>query len=273
MPAESKDFPHPAGSDASAAGAPSALDAAPSPELLGALGRLVRGLSVLFWALPISLVVCVQCAKGDWFRQLGVIPPVLATGLLYYGLNLCGHFQMQERVWSAALGRVKLVALFNLGLSPFLYWWSRIPSQPFFAAVAQVLMISGILFLIALNPMLVRLTSMLPDETLRLETRFFATLNRGILVGTLVAVGGYFGLIHIDPALPDRLLGLVLQVSRLPAQANALLYVFERAGPWVFLFFVLLPLAMTMALVWKIKEVILASVFGPERMAADGRRI
>jgi len=30
---------------------------------------------------------------------------------------------------------------------------------------------------------------------------------------------------------------------------------------------------MTMALVWKIKEVFLASVFGPERLAADGRRI
>ena len=30
------------------------------------------------------------------------------------------------------------------------------------------------------------------------------------------------------------------------------------------LFLVLLPLAMTMALIWKIKEVILSSVFGPE---------
>jgi hypothetical protein len=33
-------------------------------------------------------------------------------------------------------------------------------------------------------------------------------------------------------------------------------------GLWVLLFLVLLPLAVTMALIWKIKQVILDSVFG-----------
>jgi hypothetical protein len=36
----------------------------------------------------------------------------------------------------------------------------------------------------------------------------------------------------------------------------------DRAGIWLVIFVVLFPLAMTMALIWKIKEVILASVFG-----------
>jgi hypothetical protein len=236
----------------------------PNPELLSSLGRLVRGLSVLFWGLPLGLIVCVQSARGDWFRPLGVVPAVLVAGLLCYGLSLLESFQQQERIWIAALDRARAVALFNLGCSPFLYWWSRVPSHPFLTTVVQCLMISGVAFLILINPLLVRLTSMLPDETLRLETRFFTLLNRYILIAILCVLSAYFIMVHVEPGLPDRLLSWLLRISPLPPRANALLYVVDRAGPWIVLFFILLPLAMTMALLWKIKEVILASVFGPD---------
>jgi hypothetical protein len=232
--------------------------------LLGTLGRLARGLSVLFWGLPIALVACVQSAKGDWFRPLGVLPPIVSTGLLFYGLTLLGSFQKQERVWHAALERVKFVALLNLGMSPFLYWWNRIPSNPFFGAVVEILMVSSLLFLVLLNPMMVRLTSMLPDETLRIETRMFGMVNRYMLLALTLVVSAYFIMVHIDPGLPDRFIGWLLKISPLPAQANVVFYFLDRAGIWIVLFLILLPLAMTMALLWKIKEVILASVFGPE---------
>jgi len=239
-------------------------DPPPTPELLGTLGRLARGLSVLFWGLPIALVVCVQSAKGDWFRPLGVVPPLVATSLLFYGLNLLGVFQPQERVWRAALERVKIFALINAGASPFLYWWNRVPSQPFLNAVIELLMLSGLIFLLLLNPMLVRLTSMLPDETLRMETRLFTTLNRNILLGVLLLMVAYLVAIHIDPSLPDQFIGWLLKVSPLPHQLNTFLYFVDRAGHWLVLFVVLFPLAMTMALIWKIKEVILSSVFGQD---------
>jgi hypothetical protein len=236
----------------------------PAPELLGALGRLARGLSVLFWGLPVALVVCVQSAKGDWFRPLGVVPPLLATALLCYGLNLLGAFQPQERVWRAALERVKILALINAGASPFLYWWNRVPSHPFLTTVIELLMLSGLIFLLFLNPMLVRLTSMLPDETLRAETRLFTTLNRNILLGVLLLLTAYLAAIHLDPSLPDRIMGWLLIVSPWPRQTNSVLYFVGRAGHWLLLFVVLFPLAMTMALIWKIKEVILCSVFGQD---------
>jgi hypothetical protein len=239
-------------------------ESAPTPELLGALGRLARGLSLLFWGLPIALVVCVQSAKGDWFRPLGVIPPLIATGLLFYGLNLLGGFQPQERVWRASLERVKVLALINAGASPFLYWWNRIPSHPFLSTVIELLMLSGLFFLLMLNPMLVRLTSMLPDETLRMETRLFTQLNRGILLGVLLLMTTYIVAIHINPGLPDQFIGWLLKVLPLSRQLNMILYFVDRAGVWLVLFVVLFPLAMTMALIWKIKEVILASVFGQD---------
>jgi hypothetical protein len=108
---------------------------------------------------------------------------------------------------------------------------------------------SGLLFLFSLNPLLVRLTAMLPDETLRLETKFFATVNRCLVLATVLVLLLYL------------LLG---RMQALPHQLNELLNLLDRIGLWLILFLVLLPVAMTMALIWKVKEVILASVFGGE---------
>ena len=224
---------------------------APNPELLRSLGRLVRGLSALFWGLPLTLVVCLQTAKSDWLRPVGVFPPMIATGLLLYGLVRLGHFQKQERIWHIALDRAKIFGVINVGLSPFLYWWNKLPAHPFYSAIIYVMMFTGIMFLFAVNPVLLRLAAMLPDEALRVETRVFTTLNRYLLLIAVILTSAYLllrrvveppeSLIHVLVLLDQRSVGLVL-----------------------FFFSILLPMAMTMALIWKIKEVILSSVFGPE---------
>ena|SRR5438477_2349210 len=224
-------------------------DLAPNPELLGSLGRLVRGLSALFWGLPAALVVCVQTAKGEWFEKLGVAPPVAATVLLFYGLGLLGHFQKQERIWRTALDRARVFALINIGFSPFLYWWNRMPSHPFYNSMIELLMLSSLMFLFALNPVLWRLAAMLPDETLRLETRLFTTVNRYLILITVALLMSYF---------------VLARVQQLPPLVIKLLFSLEKTGVWLMLLLVLLPVAMTMALIWKIKEVILVSIFGPE---------
>ncbi len=221
----------------------------PNTQLLASLGRLVRGLSALFWGLPLTLVLCVQTARWEWLRPLGIVPCAAATGLLLYGLWLLGSFQRQERVWNAALDRARLFALINLGFSPFLYWWNKVPSNEFFGSVVELMALSGLMFLIMLNGVLRRLTAMLPDETLRLETRLFTNLNRGLLWFTLAVAVSYFVLARIE---------------YLPPFALIILSLLQRGGLWLMLVLILLPVAMTMALIWKIKEVILASVFGSE---------
>jgi hypothetical protein len=225
-------------------------ESARNAELLRSLGRLVRGLSTLFWGLPIALVVCVHTARPYLIRPLGVIPPLLATAWLLYGLWQMQHFQKQERVWRHALDRAKLLGLVNVGLSPFLYWWNRMPNEPFFTGAVVVLAVSALLFLINLNLVLHRLTAMLPDETLRAETRQFTLLNRVLLAWTLVLAVAYYALTWFS-SLP-------------PAVAGALDWL-EKQSLWLLIFLVLLPLAMTMALTWKTKEVILESVFGAEK--------
>jgi len=229
--------------------AQSMTETAPNPELLGSLSRLVRGLSALFWGLPAALVICVQTAKGEWFEKFGIVPPLAATVLLFYGLGLLGYFQKQERIWRAALERAKVFSLINVGLSPFLYWWSRMPSQPFYNSMIELMMLSGLLFLFALNPVLWRLAAMLPDETLRLETKLFTTINRYFIVGTMGLLFAYY---------------ILTRSHQLPPVILNFLFLLERTGVWLALFMVLLPVATTMALIWKIKETILISVFGPE---------
>jgi len=66
-------------------------------------------------------------------------------------------------------------------------------------------MLSGLLFLLLLNPMLVRLTSMLPHENSAQWRRgCFTTLNRCILLVILLAMTAYFAAIHVNPGLPDQ---------------------------------------------------------------------
>ena len=215
---------------------------APNAELLRSLGRLVRGLSALFWGLPATLIICTQTARADWLKPLGIIPALAGTGLLLYGLWQMGDFQKQERPWRNALDRARLLGLVNFGLCPFLFWQERMPEQPFFNAMVLVLILSALLFLFNLNVVLKQLGAMLPDETL-----VFTALNRWLLVGLLF-------------------LGVAFVVFLHSAQWQLALGDFSdwvnRLGFWALTFFALLPLAMTMALIWKTKEVILDSIFG-----------
>jgi hypothetical protein len=199
------------------------MEAERSVALLASLRRLVRGLSALFWGLPVALVVSVQTAsaRGDWLQPLGFAPVTLAMLLLCYGTHLLGGFQTQERIWMSAVERARLVAIVNAGLSPFLFFWSKIPGNTFFTIVVCVYLVTLLAFLYLLNTVLVRLSAMLPDETLRSETRSFTRVNQSMLI---VIAAGLLQLLFIAT-------------------------------------FVLLPIAMTMALLWKTKEVIMTGVF------------
>jgi hypothetical protein len=225
-------------------------DPAPNAELLRSLGRLVRGLSALFWGLPITLIACFYTAKGDWLKPFGLVPPLVTTGLLTYALWQLGDFQKQERVWRAALDRALVFSLINFGLSPFLFWWNRLPANTFFLTMVMVLTLSALVFLGSLNLVLRRLGAMLPDEGLRLETRQFTTLNLNLLFATLLLALLYIGL---------------GQFYSLPFWLGVVMNVIERGSLWFLILLVLLPLAMTMALLWKTKEVILDNVFGATR--------
>jgi hypothetical protein len=106
--------------------------------------------------------------------------------------------------------------------------------------------LSSLLLLASINLVLQRLSAMLPDEALRLETKQFTTLNLNLLCATFIAALLYLGL-RQSQSIP-RWLGVVAAIM-------------EQGSFWFLIVLVLLPLAMTMALLWKTKEVILESIF------------
>jgi len=214
--------------------------------LLPSLGRLVRGLSALFWGLPIALVVSVQTLKTSLLAFGGILPPLLANGLLLYGLLQMGHFQSGERVWRQALDRAVVLALTAVGLSPFLYWSRMMPDALHYRLGVGLLALTGLLFLFVLNLALQRLAAMLPDETLRLEARMFTGFNIALLLTTLLLAAAWQVARNL-PAPPPLLLAARHALARLDLLMLMLL--------------ILLPLALTMTLIWKIKEAILASLF------------
>jgi hypothetical protein len=220
----------------------------PNAELLRSLGKLARGLSALFWGLPAALIVCAETARIELLKPIGIVPALVVNALLLFGLWQMSDFQKQERPWRTALDRAKLLGLVNLGLCPFLFWFGRMPEQPFFRDAIFVLVLSALLFLFNLNVVLKQLGAMLPDETLRQETQQFTLLNRWLLVGWLVFVAASI-------AVP--------QIFDLSSLINPkILFWLQHAEIAVLLFLGLAPLAITMALIWKTKETILDSVFG-----------
>src|SRR5262249_16085231 len=141
----------------------------------------------------------------------------------------------------------------NFGLSPFLYWRGQVSDNRFFTIMLIILAISAICFLGSLNLALQRLGAMLPDEGLRIEINQFTVLNMKDLVATLICGPLYLAANTYQDA-PLWLTKLFADLERTPL--GFLVVVVPLA------FFVLLPLAMTMALLWKTKEVILEGVFG-----------
>jgi hypothetical protein len=220
----------------------------PDPELLRSLGKLTRGLSALFWGLPAALIVCAETARMSFIEPFEIVPALAVNVLLLYGLWQMSSFQKQERPWRNALDRAKLFGLVNFGLCPFLFWFNRMPGQDYFRDAIFLLVLSAALFLFNLNVVLKQLGAMLPDETLRHDVNLFTALNRWMLTAGMFFVT----LALLIPEFGSFSAGLGLE----------LLFWLGRAEAAILLFLGLSPLAITMALIWKTKEVIFDSVFG-----------
>lgn len=223
----------------------------PTPELLRALGRLVRGLTAIFWGLPAALIVGVHTGLKTRLdlRLFDAFFPPATTGLLLYGVWMLAAFHPQETIWMRAVDRSRALALVLTGFSPFLYWHVLLPEVPAYSACVWLLAVFAVLFLFHFNYLLQRLVAMLPAKALRQEVMTFTRLNHFILAGLPLAV-------VLSHALPQLLAGT--------DSAARLARAWQQFGPaqeWLFLLFTLLPVATTMAMVWKIKEAVLHSLF------------
>jgi len=215
-------------------------------EIRPVLGALTRGLSALFWGLPLALVLSVQSVTSmrlGPLELLNLLAPSAGFGLLLYGLVLLGALRMpRHRAWVAKLDRARFLALTCLGLSPFLHWYQRMPQTDLFSTAVALLALFSVMLLLSLNGVLRRLAEALPDALLVIEAKAFTRLNMLCLLLLPVVTAGWF---------------LAWRWAEAPLWlAEAL----RRAEPFrllVLLFLTLLPLSMTMSLLWKTKETLL----------------
>jgi hypothetical protein len=176
---------------------------------------------------------------GEVHGNFGILPALFANGLVWFGLTQLRGFHPQERVWTVAVERAKILALVNLALAPFPAWWSRWPDEPFFGQSMIALLVSGLALLLCLNYSLRRLAAMLPDETLRADTRLFTALNTTLIVTLGVVVGLWL---------------VAIRLPHVPAWVSLLLAAVDEERFIMVVALALLPLALTMTLIWKAKE-------------------
>ena len=237
------------------------------PDLMPSLRRLVRGLEVLFWALPFALLVCVQETMVSWWESWGIGPALAAMALLWYGTRSLGHFQKQERVWQGTVRFAQVLALLMVGLVPFLHWQQQITSdtmtwssmskaQQHVVYSACIFFTASMMYVLNLNHVLARLAAMLPDPILRADVRLFVYLNFGLFLLLVIGLwmhqkadAVFLGLREFAPAFADSIgsyLGLAAMM--------------KAAILWV----ATLVITLTMTMLWKTKEAILNSVFSLE---------
>ncbi|MGC8742591.1 MAG: hypothetical protein ACP5T0_01765 [Verrucomicrobiia bacterium] len=219
-----------------------------SLEFTRSLSRLIRGLSMLFWGLPVTLIICVKTAVKDRFelQPLDFFTPVITSAVLLFAVFFIGYFKKSERQWASLIDRAKFFGIINLSLSPFIYWRLKVPEITAFSVAVWLFFVSNVLFLLILNKIIQQLTLMLPNKTLRLDAKNYGDLNQYLLSLLLIILFlGYAGNFFKD----------------LPESLSQFLFTMSRFYQWIMTVIIVIPIAMTMALIWKTREIILADVF------------
>lgn len=214
------------------------------------LVSVVKGLSAIFWGLPLSLLAFARHFLALWPTIYDLLLPALATALLTFGVSLLTRLHPQERIWQRSAFVTQVLAMLLVGLAPFLFLWSRAPSVPYYARAVLVLVGVAFTFMVSLTRTLVRLSAVLPDDIARGDARLFHALS-SYVIAVLVGVG-----ITIYLRLAPIPLSEFLALPRQP-------FGFGRQA--ILLLLTLVPVAMAMSVAWKLKEVAMAMVVGARR--------
>jgi len=209
----------------------------PSTLPPAALGPLIQGLSLLCWALPLAVVICVQTARTDWLRAWGLWPAARPAGLVGGAVPRLAQIESCH-AGRPTLEKIWLLALIAWGSSPFLSWHGRVPQQPWFESMVLVAAVVGVLLLLQFNRWLRELAPLLADPGLHKEMAVLVPWNRAWLRAGL-------GLLLLAEAISH------FQTAR-PA-ALRIATVLDRHSFLFWVVFLLAPLAMTLALLWKTK--------------------
>ena len=233
-----------------------------SSNLMPSLRQLVRGLELLFWALPITLLVCVQEILAPAWESWGIMPLILSTGTLWFGVSRLRQFHPKEQIWQSAVRLTEVLALLMAGLVPFLHWIQALPElsasgysagQKHIIYSTIIFCTASIMFVLNLNHLLTRLGAILPDPVLRADIKLFVMMNFILFFPMLAAMWCcrlsnelYSVLYYKAPGLAESF-----------GNAVGLQELLQGMVLWI----AILIIATTMTMIWKAKEAVLNGVF------------
>lgn len=200
---------------------------------------LIRGFACLFWGIPISLLVFSGLPDLRLGTHLYVPVHLFGLLLMYRGTLQLQRADLLTLRWGGLMRQLMLALVLQVYLSPFVFWWKRLPGVPLYQA--------NLLLLAAAAMYTLRLVSRLAGEWgARLDDRVFRSE---------AAISGWtaLGFLASPVLLVPAVLWLLLRGGRWE-EGLALATQAAAAWPrWTLLLFAV-PASFTLAVAWKAKE-------------------
>jgi len=212
------------------------LESLSRPAPADALARVMRGFSCVFWGIPFSVLLFAGAI--DLRLPFAARAPayVLGVFLVYCGVVYFQRALLPGARWNSLVRELLFVLLIEVYLSPFVYWWRRMPHMPYYVANLIILLMCTAWGIFILNQLAAEIARSLREKAFAVEAQICAWL-------ALVIMSIPTGHVLVRSVLAARSYGMA------PGEVIG----DGRAAAWVFGIGII-PFAITMMISWKTKE-------------------
>ncbi len=208
------------------------------------LVSLAQGLSCWLWGIPTAVLLSVRRLPFEWEMPFHFPLFVFPYLLVLVGTAKLLRVRSPGERWHAEIRKAFHLCLAVMLLAPFLYWWRYGPGSLYITVNLWILIFAGIAFLAQVNRVIHTLGAYLGDPALAAEAELFRLLV-WVLLGLPVAVSIVrivFGAVRSGENVADFFASSVTVVP-----------------PWA-LGILLVPLSISLALVWRAKDIVLGNL-------------
>ncbi|NQU11238.1 hypothetical protein HQ590_10635 [bacterium] len=212
------------------------------------LVHLTQGFYFIFWGLLVTVLISAQIVVSLWLRTFAEVFLLGAVLAMVVGVARLRRVRLDggtsgppAQCWQRQVRRLWWVTLLLAYFSLVFYLWRRLPGHPYLQLNALGFVACGLLLLILLNLVIAALAQTLGRANLALESRWFAAVNVVLLVLPLVATAAY-----VMAMAARRQTNVLLEFQALLGRLNVFVLVA-----------LLLPLSLTLSLVWAAKDLAL----------------
>lgn len=206
------------------------------------LVALAQGLSCWLWGIPAAMLLSIRELPFEWGIPFQVPLFVVPYLLVLTGAVKMARVRSPGDRWRSEAQRALILCIVAAYLTPFLFWWRRWPQSVYLMANVWLLVACGVALLAQVNRVVRTLGACLGDPALAAEAELFRAVVWIVLgLPTLAAIA------FVITASVRTQQPVTTQFE------TALL-----ATPSWGLALLLVPLSITLALVWRAKDLTLA---------------